>query len=145
MCPPPPLYSDIRIKTLSFDQRTLSWHLFILLVIPIHPHISFQEATNSWPMVTIISEMQVKTTLKFPPTSVRMVKNINTAHAGKDMEQGEHSSIASEYVNWYNHFENQYGVSSENWELICFKIQLLIFYLKILVGVHIYDIIFIII
>jgi hypothetical protein len=34
-----------------------------------------------------------------------------TADAGKDVEKGEYSSIAS----WYNHYENQSGIFSENW------------------------------
>ena len=37
-----------------------------------------------------------------------------TAHAGKDVEQGEHSSIAGGSTNLYNHFENQFGGFSEN-------------------------------
>lgn len=36
-----------------------------------------------------------------------------TAHAGKGMEQGKHSSIADESPNLYNHFGNQYGRFSE--------------------------------
>jgi hypothetical protein len=32
-----------------------------------------------------------------------------TAHASKDVEQGEHSSIAARSVNLYNHFGNQFG------------------------------------
>jgi hypothetical protein len=39
-----------------------------------------------------------------------------TAHAGKDVQQGEHSSIAGGNVNLYNHFGNQFGGFSENWE-----------------------------
>ena len=38
------------------------------------------------------------------------------AHAGEDVEQGEHSSIAGGSANVYNHFENQFGGFSENWE-----------------------------
>jgi hypothetical protein len=37
-----------------------------------------------------------------------------TADAGKDMEK-EHSSIAGGIASWYNHTENQFGDSSENW------------------------------
>jgi hypothetical protein len=36
-----------------------------------------------------------------------------TAHAGEDVEQGEHSSIAGENANLYNHCENQFGGFSE--------------------------------
>jgi hypothetical protein len=37
-----------------------------------------------------------------------------TTYAGEDMEQGEHSSIASRNANLYNHFKNQLGGFSEN-------------------------------
>ena len=48
-----------------------------------------------------IREMQIKTTLIFHITSVRMVmiKIQVTAHAGEDVEQGEHSSTAGARVN----------------------------------------------
>jgi hypothetical protein len=36
-------------------------------------------------------------------------------HIGKDVEKEKHSSIAGGIANWYNHSENQSGVSSENW------------------------------
>jgi hypothetical protein len=38
-----------------------------------------------------------------------------TADVGKDVEKGEHSSIAGVFASWYNHSGNQLGVSSENW------------------------------
>jgi hypothetical protein len=41
-----------------------------------------------------------------------------TAYDGKNAEQGEDNSIAGESVNLYSHFGNQYGSSSEYWELI---------------------------
>ena len=34
-----------------------------------------------------------------------------TAHAGKDVEQGEYSSIAGGNAKLYNHYGNQYGCS----------------------------------
>ena len=37
-----------------------------------------------------------------------------TAHAGEDVEQGEHSSIADGSANLYSHYRNQYGNFSEN-------------------------------
>jgi hypothetical protein len=39
-----------------------------------------------------------------------------TTHAGEDVEKEEWSSIARRMANWYNHSENQSGVSSENWK-----------------------------
>ena len=41
-----------------------------------------------------------------------------TADAGKDVEEEEHSFIAGESASWYNHFGNQFGISSENWEIV---------------------------
>ena len=32
-----------------------------------------------------------------------------TAHAGKDVEQGEHSSVANGSANLHSHFGNQYS------------------------------------
>ena len=44
-------------------------------------------------------------------------------YVGKDVEQGEHSSIAGGNANLYNHFGNQYGGFSENWESTYLTIQ----------------------
>jgi hypothetical protein len=61
--------------------------------------------------------MQIKTTLRFHLTPVRMskIKIQVTADAGKDVEKEEHSSIAGRIASWYNHSGNQFGSSSENW------------------------------
>jgi hypothetical protein len=47
-----------------------------------------------------------------------------TEHAGKDVEQGEHFSTAAGRANLYNHFGNQFGSFSENWEQFYLKTQL---------------------
>jgi hypothetical protein len=77
-------------------------------------------------------EMQIKTTLRFHLTPVRMAKvknSVSTSHqsewlrsktqvtadAGKIVEKEEHSSIACRITSWYNHSGNQSGGSSENW------------------------------
>jgi hypothetical protein len=64
----------------------------------------------------IIREMQIKTTLRFHVTPVRM-SNISqvTANAGKDVDKEGHSSIVGGVTSWYNHSGNQSGGSSENW------------------------------
>jgi hypothetical protein len=65
----------------------------------------------------IIREMQIKATLRFHLTSVRMakIKSQVTADAGEDVEKEEHSSIVCGIASLYNHSGNQSGGSSENW------------------------------
>lgn len=62
--------------------------------------------------------MQIAMTLRFHLIPFRMVKiKIQvTALVGKDVEKGEHSSIADRSANLYNHSGNQFGGFSENLE-----------------------------
>ena len=62
----------------------------------------------------IIREMQIKTTLRFHLTPVRMAK-IKKSDADEDVEKKEHSSIVCGIASLYNHSGNQSGGSSENW------------------------------
>jgi hypothetical protein len=39
-----------------------------------------------------------------------------TAHVDEDVDKDEHSSFTGGIANWYNHFGNQSGGSSENWK-----------------------------
>jgi hypothetical protein len=66
----------------------------------------------------VIIEMQIKRTLRFHLTPVRMLRSKPQvkAYVGEDVEKEEHSSIAGGIVNWYNHSGNQSGGSSENWK-----------------------------
>jgi hypothetical protein len=56
--------------------------------------------------------MQIKTTLRFHLTSVRIAKIKNS---GEDVEKKEHFSVAGGIASWYNHSGNQSGIPSENW------------------------------
>jgi hypothetical protein len=60
--------------------------------------------------------MQIKTTMRFQLTPVRMarIKIQVTADAEEDLEKEEHSSIVGGIASLYNHSGNQSGGSSEN-------------------------------
>jgi hypothetical protein len=66
----------------------------------------------------VIREMQIKMTLDSTLHQLEWLisKTKVTTHAGKDMEHGEHFSIAGGIANLYNHFGNQFGSFSGNWE-----------------------------
>jgi hypothetical protein len=59
--------------------------------------------------------MQIKTTLRFHLTPVKMakIKNSGDSRCGKDVEK-EHSSIVGGIASWYNHSGNQFGSYSGN-------------------------------
>jgi hypothetical protein len=65
----------------------------------------------------IIREMQIKITLRFYLTPVRMakIKIQVTADPVEDVEKEEHSSIFGGIASLYNHSGNQSGHSPENW------------------------------
>jgi hypothetical protein len=62
--------------------------------------------------------MQIKMTLRFYLTPIRIAKVKNSGYNRYclDVEKEKHPSIASGIANWYNHFGNKLGSSSENWK-----------------------------
>jgi hypothetical protein len=66
----------------------------------------------------VIREMQIKMTLRFYLTPVRMAKiKISSDNTCWEyVEKEEYSSIAVGIANWYNHSGNQSGGFSEHWK-----------------------------
>jgi hypothetical protein len=50
------------------------------------------------------------------PVRMAKIKTQVTAQAGEYVEKEKHSSIVSGSANLYNHYGNQFGSFSENWE-----------------------------
>ena len=66
--------------------------------------------------ITVIREMQIKTTMKYHPTLVRLAinKNLQTINARENVEKREFSCTIGGNVNLYSHYGRRYGDSLEN-------------------------------
>ena len=64
----------------------------------------------------IIREMQVKTTMRYHLTMVRIaiIKYLQTIRTGEGLEKREPSCTVGGNVNWYSHYGGQYGGSLKN-------------------------------
>ena len=64
----------------------------------------------------ITREMQIKTTMRYHLTLVRMAitKNLQTTNAGKGVEKREHSCTVGGNVNSYSYYEEKYEDSLKN-------------------------------
>ena len=63
--------------------------------------------------------MQIKTTMRYCPTPVRINKSTKKTSAGQHVEKGELFCTVGENADWCSHCGKQYGDISKNKKWIC--------------------------
>ena len=76
-------------------------------------HLRILYITESiYTIIGFLRRMQIKTTMRYHLTPVR--KSLQITNAGEDVEKREQSYTVGGNVTWYNHYQKQYGGTSEN-------------------------------
>ena len=82
-------------------------------------HIDAKSYKRRGSVSLIVTEMQVKTTMRCPLTLVKMAilkkkKNPQAANAGEGVGRMKSSCTVGENVSWFGHYGDQYGESLIN-------------------------------
>ncbi|KAL6057836.1 hypothetical protein STEG23_034039 [Scotinomys teguina] len=122
------IYKELKKQDIKTPNSPIKkWAIELNRELPTEESQMAERHLRNCSTLLVIREMQIKTTLRYHLTPVRMakIKTLRTVHVGENVEQEEHSSTVGGNANWYNYSGNQYGGFSENWELYFLKTKLL--------------------